>query len=374
MKQRRRLTVRAVTTLEEFKGLAGAWETLLDRIPGHSMFLTWEWLYYWTLHYLGDSQLRILLAYDEDETLVGIAPLYLRRTKKHAVIAVRELRLLGSEAVCSSYLDLIVQEQHKPVMLQSLYHYLFGDARDEWDLLTLSDLAAESSTLDLWSKLVAEAGKVGDVSVTSCCPVIRLPADLPTYRASLGRNRRYTIQRKTRCLQQAGRMQFTRATSPADVEIAFESVITLHQRRWSSRPGGGVFANEQTRRFHRDIVRVLSERGRVRIDLLSLNDRPIAGVYGFLYQGVYYFYLPGFDPDILPKASPGLLLLHRVIEQALGDGAQMVDLLQGSQPYKLEWSTGLCRLVTSRCYNRSASGAAVTLLDGAKQALKILLR
>ncbi|MBX3124189.1 MAG: GNAT family N-acetyltransferase, partial [Nitrospira sp.] len=155
---------------------------------------------------------------------------------------------------------------------------------------------------------------------------------------------------------------------------AFESVITLHQRRWSSRPGGGVFANEQARRFHRDIVRVLSERGRVRIDLLLLDDRAIAGVYGVLYQGVYYFYLPGFDPDILPKASPGLLLLHRVIEQALGDGAQMVDLLQGSQPYKLEWSTGLRRLVTSRYYNCSASAAAVTLVDGAKQALKILLR
>jgi CelD/BcsL family acetyltransferase involved in cellulose biosynthesis len=374
MKLSRPLTIRAVTSSEEFKGLASEWEALLNTVPGHSMFLTWEWLYYWAIHYLGDSQLRILLAFDEHERLVGIAPLYLRRSKHYAVISVRELRLLGSEFVGSSYLDLIVQEQHKPAMIQSLYEYLFGDAGDEWDILTFSAVPAESSTLDLWKELCDDAGKVVDVVTTSCCPVIQLPVDLDTYRASLGRNRRYTLQRKTRYLQEAGQMQFARATSPTDVEAAFESVITLHQRRWSSRPGGGVFTNERARRFHRDIVRVLSERGRVSIDLLLLDGRPIAGIYGFMYRGVYYFYLPGFDPDSVPKASPGVLLLHQRIHQAMGEGAQMVDLLQGSQPYKLEWSTGLRRLMTSRYYNRHASAAALTFLDGAKQALKILLR
>jgi hypothetical protein len=374
MKLRCPLIIRSVTSLEEFKGLAREWEALLNTMPGHSIFLTWDWLYYWAIHYLGDSQLRILLAFDEHERLVGIAPFYLRRTKKHGVIPLRELRWLGSEAVCSSYLDFIVHEPHKPAVLQSLYHYLFDDVRVEWDLLTLSDVPAESATLDLWNELFAHAGKVGRVVTTSCCPVIRLPEALHTYRASLGRSRRYTLQRKTRCLQEAGLLHFTRATSPADVEATFETVVTLHQQRWSSRPSGGVFANEPAKRFHQDIVRVFSERGRVSIDLLSLDGHPIAGVYGFVYQGVYYFYLPGFDPDMVPKASPGLLLLSHRIQQAVCDGERMVDLLQGAQPYKLEWSTGVRRSITSQYYNRHARAAGLTLLEGVKQAAKILLR
>ena len=40
------LTVRVVTSLEEFKGLACQWEQLLGTVSGHSFFLTWEWLYY----------------------------------------------------------------------------------------------------------------------------------------------------------------------------------------------------------------------------------------------------------------------------------------------------------------------------------------
>ena len=124
MKMSAALTIRVVTSLEEFKGLAREWEELLDRVPGHSLFLTWEWLYYWATHHLEDGQLRILLASDEHECLVGNAPLYLRRTKAQGLISVRELRWLGSEAVCSSYLDFIVQERHKPALLQRLYRYL----------------------------------------------------------------------------------------------------------------------------------------------------------------------------------------------------------------------------------------------------------
>nr|MBP8154555.1 GNAT family N-acetyltransferase [Nitrospira sp.] len=93
-----------------------------------------------------------------------------------------------------------------------------------------------------------------------------------------------------------------------------------------------------------------------------------------VYGGVYSFYLPGFDPEVLPKASPGFLLLHHRIEQAICDGERTVDLLQGVQPYKFEWSNDSRRLVTVRYYNRSARAVALTLLKGAKQAVKVWVR
>lgn len=374
MKRSAPLATRAVTSLEEFKGLAQEWERLLRTMPGHSLFLTWEWLFYWAKHYLGDNRLRILLALDDHERLVGVAPFYLRTTRVQGLIPVRELRFLGSETVCSSYLDVIVNETHKRAVLQSLYRYLFNEARVEWDILTFSEMPAESSTLDLWNELFDEAGKVGEVVSTTCCPVIRLPGEVEAYRAGLGRNRRYTLQRKMKCLQRAGQVEYSRATSPADVHSSLESLITLHQRRWSTGLSGGVFASERSKLFHREIVQILNERGRVSIDLLQLDGRPIAAIYGFVYEGVYYLYLPGFDPAASPKASPGLLLLHHRMEQAIRDGAEMVDLLQGAQPYKLEWCTDLRRLVTVRYYNRHARAVALKLLESAKQSVKVLVR
>lgn len=366
--------IRMVESFEEFKGLAGEWERLLTTIPGHSLFLTWEWLYYWSKHFLSDERLRILLALDGHERLVGIAPFYLRITRGLGPIPVRELRLLGSETVCPAYLDIIASERDKRAVCRSLYRYLFDDARNEWDLLTLSELSAESSTLDLWNELFQEAGKVGEVIATTCCPLIRLPKEIEPFRAGLGGTRRYTLQRKAKCLHRAGRIEYSRAASPAEVEAAFDSLVALHQQRWNGKADGGVFAKEVPRRFHREVVRVLSERGRVSLDQLALDGRPIAAIYGFVYGDTYYFYLPGFDPTAVPKASPGLLLLHHRIEQAIRDGLTTVDLLQGAQPYKLEWSTGRRRLVTVRYYNRHARAAALKLCEGAKQAIKILVR
>ena len=366
-------TIRVVISLEEFKGLAREWEQLLRAVPGHSLFLTWEWLYYWAKHFLRDNRLWIIVMRDGNGSLVGVAPFYLHRTVQ-ALVPVRELRFLGSEGVCSSYLDVIVDEQRKRAVFQCLYRYLFNQGRGEWDVLTLSEVPAESSSVDEWNALFDEAGKVGEVVSTTCCPVIRLPHDVQTYRAGLGRNRRYTLQRKTKCLQAAGRIQYSRATRPADVGPAFESLMALHQRRWMHGSNGGVFAGESLKQFHQEVVQVLSERGRVSIDLLELDGRAIAAIYGFVYEGIYYFYLPGFDPVALPKASPGLLLLSHRIEQAIRDGERMVDLLQGAQRYKLDRCTDLRRLITVRYYNRHVRAMALKLFESAKQAIKISAR
>ena len=162
------LTIRTVTSIEEFKDLAQDWEQLLRTIPGHSLFLTWEWLYIWTKHFLGDRRLRILLMLDDQERLVGIAPLFLRTSRAQGLIPFREFRFLASEAetINSSYLDVIANEKQKRVVLQRFYQYLFNEAREDWDVLTLSEIPAESSTINLWNELFDEAGKVGEARVT----------------------------------------------------------------------------------------------------------------------------------------------------------------------------------------------------------------
>ena len=369
------LTIRTVTSLEEFKGLAQDWEKLLRTVPGHSLFLTWEWLYIWAKHFLGDSRLLILLMFDDQKSLVGIAPLYLHRTKL-GLIPVRELRFLGSdrETIYSSYLDVIANEKKRAV-LQSLYGYLFNEAQEDWDVFTLSEIPAESRTIDLWNELFDEAGKVGEVVSVTGCPVIRLPGDIETYRAGLGRNRRYTLQRKMKCLQEAGQIEYSRAMSPSEVDTTLDWLITLHHHRWSAGSSGDALAVERARRFHREIAQVLGDKGRASIDLLKLDDRLLAAIYGFMYQGVYYSYLPGFDPaDKFAPASPGLLILYRCITQAICQGEHAVDLLMGTQPYKLEWANDMRRSVTLRYYNRHARALVVKLLESARCAVKILAR
>ncbi len=60
MKMHASLAIRAVTSLEEFKGLAQPWEQLLRTVPVTVLFFTWEWMYYWAKHFLGENRLWII--------------------------------------------------------------------------------------------------------------------------------------------------------------------------------------------------------------------------------------------------------------------------------------------------------------------------
>ena len=79
-----------------------------------------------------------------------------------------------------------------------------------------------------------------------------------------------------------------------------------------------------------------------------------------------------------PTSRPASTAIAKMIdfdcEIVIGDGERMVDLLQGAQPYKLEWSDDIRRSITLRYYNRSVRTVALKLLESGKQAAKILLR
>jgi len=364
--------VRVVSTLQDFDTLAKRWNGLLGATASDNVFLTWEWLYTWAKHYLGGNRLWIVLVY-KGEQLVGIAPFYIRNMMD-GLVKVREMRFLGTEEVCSSYLDFIVHERHKKAALHRIYRHLHEEAEGLWDVLTMSEIPAESSSIDFWDGFIQETGRVMEVAGTTGCPVIDLPTRLEDFLASLSGNDRYNLQRKRKCLEQAGQVAYERASSSADVEKAMELLVRLHQMRWEQKGAGGVFRSQRYLMFHTEIAQVFAEKGWVQLDFLRLNGEPIAGIYGYGYNGRYSFYLPGFNPTIVPKASPGMLLLFHCIEEAIHEGYQEFDLLQGATGYKMAWANGLRRSLTLRYYNKHLRAAAVKLLESGRAVVKVLVR
>lgn len=293
--------LQVVRTLKEFDTLAKRWSGLLGATASDNIFLTWEWLYTWAKHYLAENRLWIVLVYKGNQ-LVGIAPFYIRE-QRDGLVKVREMRFLGTEEVCSSYLDFIVLEKHKKAVLHLIYRHLHEEAEGFWDVLTMSEIPAESSSIDLWDGFIQEAGKVVEIAGTTVCPVIKLTECLEDFLLSLSGNERYNLQRKRKYLEQAGQVAYERASSSADVEQAMELLVRLHQMRWEERGARGVFRSQRYLMFHMEIAQIFAEKGWVQLDFLRLNGEPIAGIYGYGYKGCYSFYLPGFNFTIVPKAD-----------------------------------------------------------------------
>ncbi|MGI0015359.1 MAG: GNAT family N-acetyltransferase, partial [Nitrososphaera sp.] len=209
-------SIRVVTTLHEFEALAERWNCLLRRTAADNIFLTWEWLYTWARHYLGAHRLWIILVYNNRDELVGIAPFYIEELTRFGLLRCREVRFLGTRGVSSSYLDFIIPEKHKKTVLPLIYQFLHGEGRDLWDTLTLSEIPAASSTLNLWQGLVQDAGKALDIVGRTVCPVINLPTDVEEFKRSISGNQRYNLKRKRKRLEQAGHVAYERICATKD--------------------------------------------------------------------------------------------------------------------------------------------------------------
>lgn len=369
------VSIRVVEHLDEMAGLSERWNALLAQSASRdNVFLTWEWLSTWAKHYLGRDRLWVVLIYQGKDRLIGIAPFCIRRIFRFGWCGIREIQFLGTGEICSSYLDFIVAERDKRVVLHAVYEYLHGNARAMWDTVTLSDVAADSSSIDIWDGLIQECGKVQDLVGMTVCPIVDLGDGIEAFNEAIGGNERYNLQRKRKRLEHAGGYAYERVSSLPGIEAAMEEFVGLHQARWTRKGDAGAFASDRFREFHREIAALFSEKGWVHLDFLLANGQRIAGAYGFVYGRRYSYYLPGFDPDAVPHASPGILLLFRCVEQAIQAGCTQVDLLRGWADYKLAWATTLRRSLTLRHYNRHGRAVMVKLLEHAKDTVKVAVR
>src|SRR3990172_13252365 len=103
------LEITKVNTEEHFFSLKNNWNEILSMSMQHSIFMTWEWLYTWWETYSKGKELCILLFCEDNGHLVGIAPFYIT-CEKVLGISIRILKLIGSEEVCSEYLDVIAKK------------------------------------------------------------------------------------------------------------------------------------------------------------------------------------------------------------------------------------------------------------------------
>lgn len=362
-------------SLEDLERLEKDWNEVLEgTAAADNLFLSWEWVFEWAKHYTRGSDLFLILWIGEEGKIVGIAPHYIRTVSCGLGVTIREMRTVGSEEVSACYLDVIVKEKERAAFTKRIYDYLHLEAKHKWDVLVLPDVPAESRTIDQWRSLADEAGRVWEIASVDACPVIMLPATSGAFLARLSKNERYNLQRKHKALAAAGRVEYVRFTDQKDIIKQLEAFIDLHEMRWNAHGDRRLFSRARYRQFHNAICSRLSKKGQISLDFLLLDGKKIAGIYGYVYKRTYWFYLPGFNPSTVPKASPGILLLVHRIQEAIEEGCLKVDLLRGVTAYKMTWANEIRRLITLRTYNRTTRAFFCKFISSCKDIAKVLLR
>lgn len=300
---------------------APAWDGLVAASRLRSPFLSWAWQSEWVRTFAADRRLEIRCVEDGAGQLVSLLPLY--ETPSGA------LQMIGGADV-SDYLDLIAvqgrEEEAWMALLQSR-----TTERVEWELHAVPE---SSPTVAALPPLAAACGLAVSATVEERCPVLALPSSWDAYLARLSGKHRHELQRKMRRLERdAPDAHASCVSAPADIASRLGDFLVLHR---ASRVGKARFMDERMERFFRAALTAFAERGAARLWFLDTASGPIAAFVTIEWDGTVGLYNSGFSPD-RAALSPGVVLLARLIRDAIAGGRQKFDFLRGEERYKYEF-------------------------------------
>jgi CelD/BcsL family acetyltransferase involved in cellulose biosynthesis len=333
------MQVQEIENADEFDGLRGEWNALLEGSAAHGVFLTWEWLRTWWKH-LSERRKLSVLAIRREGQLVGLAPLAVRPAAIKRLFPFRCLEFLGSGTAGSDYLDLIVQRGSEEEVLDALLPCLRRANR----MLEFGQLKPGAQAIRL-ARYLERRGWRSATAKVGTCPLIDLQSPTlqsqtwTSYLASLSSEHRYNVRRKMKSLAKQFEVTFERVETQEQLGPALRVLIDLHKKRWRERGASDAFHTASHEAFHQEFTSLALERGWLRLGVLRLNGQPASAIYALRYGSSFSFYQSGFDPEYA-RHSVGLVAMAFSIQSAIEEGAEEYDFLHGTEAYKFHWANG----------------------------------
>jgi len=114
----------------------------------------------------------------------------------------------------------------------------------------------------------------------------------------------------------------------------------LAEKSWQgSSATGTTLSHESVRSFLREMHHEAARAGGADLNLLLVDDRPVAFEYNYVYRGNVFGLRKGFDPAWKPF-GPGTVLQQMSLEDSFRRGDWLYDLGPGSPECKRPWQTG----------------------------------
>lgn len=300
------LTVDADDVLEEWDRLAHRVSTSPCGHPG--WYLAWRAAF-------GHRRMVVLTARRDDE-LVGVMPLQRRgaalvsptnwHTPEYVVVAESpevERALLRTAAASS---DRCLQ---------------LGFVQQS--LVAALDAAAHEAGREVLSRVLERS------------PVIKVHGSFTDYEAGLGGHLLAELRRRRRRLAEVGEVCLD-VRLDADQE-ALEDFLRVEAAGWKGVRGTAVGSEPETRAFYLEVARWAAEKGWLRLALLRVDGRAVAGDLALQTDDTHYLLKTGYDPEF-GRFAVGKLLRQAMIERAFADGVDLYEFLGADDAWKREWT------------------------------------
>ena len=318
-----------ISSENDWQALRPEWDTLVK-----SSFRAYPFLEFWYMSNWWDtlgggewsdenSSLQIITA-RENSDLVGIAPLF----SSHKPGSEPALRFIGQIEV-TDYLDFICLPDHLEAFLSHSLDFIHENQGFTTKRLELANIQSESPTIPLMESLCQQKQSSFDLKILQPSPGIRLPSSWDAYLHSLSKKQRHEVRRKERNLERDHQVELIFLQNSTNITDEITRFIELMRNEEVKAD----FLTTSTEKFLLGLAEAAQEAGCLNLASLMLDGKQAAVYLNFIYDNKLWVYNTGWNPEF-SKASPGWMLLVRLIRWSIENGLDEVDLMRGSEEYK----------------------------------------
>jgi CelD/BcsL family acetyltransferase involved in cellulose biosynthesis len=325
------VNVEVITTAQQLAELAPVWDRLVARAGAVHPFVTHTWIRTWWECFGAEGELRILVVRDDREP-IAIAPLMRR---KERIYGARHECLRFTANDHTPRCDFIVAD--KPVEAYGAISRFLLSESDDWDVVQLCDVPADSDTLRELANHAAQNGFLSGARRTANSPLLPTTLSWNDYLETLPPKRRWFLRNRMKRLSKLGRVSLETVAGGEGLQRALQDGLGLEAAAWKGKAGTAIQCDATLRRFYTLLAERAAEQGWLRLQFLKLDDKRIAFAYCLTYAKRMYLLKPGFDPEYA-AFSPGNLLFFLALEECHSSDLVAYDFLGYDDHWKRQWA------------------------------------
>ena len=347
------LLVERIDDPDDLPALRQQWNALAAKTEMAQYYQTYDWFATYWRHHGEDQKLHLLLVKDDDQ-LVGIVPLVIRSERRQ----VGRLRVLTYPLDdWGSFYHPVSTDPDRTITAAVEY---LKQNKKQWEILSWR--WCDPNHESIIDSAMNSVGMRTFASVRETSALIDLPADWETYLASRGSKFRNNVKRWTRRVNELGTLRYEKYRPTASQNESprwdlYDICENLAAKSWQgSSESGTTLSHASIRAFLRDSHEAAAGAGGLDLNLLYLNEQPVAFEYGYWWQGYKYSLRFGYD-DSLCKVGVGNLMWLETIKESIALGDHTFDMGPGSLDYKKYYLTRTCDCKTLDHYRSTAPKA-----------------
>ena len=339
-----------IKTVEEFVRLKDDWNRLVAIAKGTTVFQTFDWNHCWWSAYGGDHELLILKIKSGD-AIIGIAPL---------MITNGTIEFIGTPN--ADYSDFISSDPE--ICIEAVAGFIKKKAA-LWSRITLTQIPETSQNLPILKRALEKSALHFRLLPIENVMAYRYEGG-DSGRADFELHKGGTIRKFMNYFNKLDGLSLVSFDSPERILEMLPEFYHSHIVWWLRRGGDGCkFLNPKVRTFHDLAAKNMAGDGHVRFYVLMHGRQPLAYLYAFIQDKVIHLYQIASLMNYRKK-SPGILLLHMLVEQAVREGFDVIDFSRGAGEHKERFANQTGRNMLCAVYSSGFQRSLAAIYGGLK--------